>query len=89
MAAPGVRPALGSGMVTVPDGSAGRVVNVISANSGRLLARMDGIGKRFGHVQVLRDVRFEVYAGEVHILAGENGVAKSTLINTTSRYSQS
>ncbi|MBI4323656.1 MAG: sugar ABC transporter ATP-binding protein, partial [Chloroflexi bacterium] len=45
-----------------------------------LLARMTGIGKSFGAVQVLRDVPLEVFGGEVLILAGENGAGKSTLI---------
>ncbi len=44
------------------------------------LVRMTGITKRFGNVTVLKDVRFEVTAGEVHVLAGENGAGKSTLI---------
>ena len=41
---------------------------------------MRGIHKRFGSVEVLQDVRIDVYGGEVHILAGENGAGKSTLI---------
>ena len=52
------------------------------AASGKkqLLVRMSGVNKRFGGVQVLYDVGLEVFAGEVHILAGENGAGKSTLV---------
>ena len=41
---------------------------------------MEGITKRFGPVTVLDRARFELRAGEVHVLAGENGAGKSTLI---------
>lgn len=49
-------------------------------NSENVLLRMHGIGKEFGSTRVLEDVRFDLRAGEVHILAGENGAGKSTLI---------
>jgi simple sugar transport system ATP-binding protein len=48
------------------------------------LLRLEHISKRFGGVQALDDVAFELRAGEVHCLAGENGCGKSTLIKTIS-----
>jgi ribose transport system ATP-binding protein len=40
--------------------------------------RMEGISKSFGGVAALRDVDFELRAGEIHGLVGENGAGKST-----------
>ncbi len=42
--------------------------------------RLRGVSKTFGGVKALQSVDFEVRAGEVHCLAGENGCGKSTLI---------
>lgn len=43
---------------------------------------MRGISKRFGAVEALSNVDFEVYADEVVALVGDNGAGKSTLIKT-------
>jgi ABC-type sugar transport system ATPase subunit len=51
-----------------------------AAEASPPLVRMTAITKRYGPSLVLSDVRFDVRAGEVHVLAGENGAGKSTLM---------
>jgi ribose transport system ATP-binding protein len=48
------------------------------------LFSMKNINKRFGKVQVLKDVQLSVNKGEIHALMGENGAGKSTLMNILS-----
>jgi D-xylose transport system ATP-binding protein len=44
------------------------------------LLEVRGIDKSFGPVQVLHDVGFSAFAGEVTALVGDNGAGKSTLV---------
>jgi D-xylose transport system ATP-binding protein len=48
------------------------------------LLELRGISKRFGAVQALTRVGFDVYPGEVVALVGDNGAGKSTLIKIVS-----
>ena len=47
---------------------------------GDPIIRLRGVNKSFGAVQVLRNVDFDAYAGQVTALIGDNGAGKSTLV---------
>jgi ribose transport system ATP-binding protein len=49
---------------------------------------IEKVSRRFGPVQVLFDVDFDLRAGEVHALIGENGAGKSTTMKILGGYLQ-
>ena len=50
------------------------------AVAGPPLLELDGISKSFPGVKALDDVSFAIRAGEIHMLLGENGAGKSSLM---------
>jgi rhamnose transport system ATP-binding protein len=42
--------------------------------------RVRNISKSFGGIHALKDVSFDIQAGEIHAVVGENGAGKSTLV---------
>ena len=46
----------------------------------KILLKLTNINRSFGNIHELKDIGFEIIAGEVHVLLDEIGAGKSTLI---------
>src|SRR5580700_5095823 len=50
------------------------------ADSGTVVASLEGVGKNYGEIRALRNVNFSVRAGQVVALLGPNGAGKTTAV---------
>lgn len=57
---------------------------VSSLDISRNIIEAKGVGKEFNEVWVLKKIDFDLKAGEIHSLVGENGAGKSTFIKILS-----
>jgi len=51
---------------------------------GQTVLSLTGVSKSFKGIQALDDIQFAVDSGEIHVLLGENGAGKSTILNIMS-----
>jgi ABC-2 type transport system ATP-binding protein len=54
--------------------------SVPRANSGAVVASLEGVSRNYGEVRALRNVNFSVRAGQVVALLGPNGAGKTTAV---------
>jgi ABC-type sugar transport system ATPase subunit len=70
--------------MSTSDSPATEPVSAPGSSNGAPLLELRGVTKRFGPVQALTRINFEVPPGQVTALAGDNGAGKSVTIKTIS-----
>src|ERR1700744_4267459 len=68
--------------MSTPEGPAMATAADGSGTSGTQLLSLRGVTKRFGPVQALTRISFDIPPGQVTALAGDNGAGKSVTIKT-------
>ena len=62
----------------------GHAAATVPQDGSEILLRVSGLAKAFGATQAVRDCSFDLRAGEVRALVGENGCGKSTVVKILS-----
>ena len=65
-------------------GTETRSTGPVGDGTPRTVLRVANVAKAFGATQAVRDASFELHAGEVLVLVGENGCGKSTMVKILS-----
>ncbi len=63
-------------------------MSTLDVSNGEVILAARRISKFFGGIQVLFSVNFDLRAGEIHALVGENGAGKSTFVKIMSGFEQ-
>jgi polar amino acid transport system ATP-binding protein len=60
----------------------------VTAATGQPMVKAEGVHKRFGRLEVLRGIDFEVTPGEVAVIVGPSGSGKSTFLRCINHLEQ-
>ncbi|HBG15826.1 MAG TPA: peptide ABC transporter ATP-binding protein, partial [Firmicutes bacterium] len=60
----------------------------MNGEQGRLLLKIEGLGKRYHRRRVLKGINLKLFSGETIIIMGPSGCGKSTLVRCINRLTE-